>query len=178
MRKTPLTLGFSVAVLCLLANIEAGCGSTQTADTVPVKPHTVTIEACGSPTRFPVSPECMSMMDYPYGPLLQQKSNLLMAVWRACPSADPCEPVRKSAPACQKMDTLKAGTAEFEDVRSKCVNAQSLDYSCHALRSDPEVKLRTQTAGNCMEKCPAPSKGRFVDKAARDEAGSVGRVLR
>ena len=96
----------------LLVIIAAGCASTRTAPESAnfVQPHEVTIEeACGNPTRFPVSRECVDTMGYPYGSLLQQKSDLLMAVWRACHDTR-----RRSLHRCRKINAGMPRTEHLE----------------------------------------------------------------
>ena len=77
-----------------------------------------------------------------------------MAVWRAChdTDADPCRAVVNSTPACQEFPTLKDGSAEYEDTRSKCAKALKADYSCHAVKNDPEYQRRVRVMFECMKK--------------------------
>jgi hypothetical protein len=151
--------------LVLFVGIAAGCASKQTtSDPDFAQPHPVTLDqACGNPTRFPVSQECVSMMEYPYGSLLQQKSDLLMAVWRACPSDNPCMPVLSSTPACRDLESLKPGTTEYKNAGSSCLVAQTQDYSCSRFHNDPEVKLRAEAVSNCVNKCPSAPESAFGD---------------
>jgi hypothetical protein len=151
-----LALGRRIRLtVLLLAGIVAGCASTEMApdSSNPVQPHEVTIdEACGNPTRFPVSQECLNAMGYRYRGLLQHKTDLVMAVWRACPSASPCTTVRNSTPVCQELNTLKSGSAEYEDADSKCKKAYAADYSCNALVNDPEFQRQGDVSADCLEK--------------------------
>jgi hypothetical protein len=157
----------------LLVSIAAGCASTPTEPESAnlVQPHEVTIEeACGNPTRFPVSQECLNAMGYRYRPLLQQKSDLLMGVWRACFLDDPCTVIREgvggtrvgAAPACQKAYALfdqmvtafaagerdKASpTPEFDSAERDCERAQHEDYSCRALQGDAVYQRQRANVG-------------------------------
>lgn len=136
----------------LLAGIVAGCASAQTTSN-SAQPHTVTIdEACGTPPLWPVPQKCVEMLGYPYGPLAQRKSDLLMAVWRACPSADPCTPVINSTPACQELSNLKYGSPRYQDAASECGKAQDGDYTCNTVKKDPEYRHRDFATIECIEK--------------------------
>jgi hypothetical protein len=103
------SLGTAVAVaVIVLAPLLAGCATntpriTQLQWSEP-DAQTQVANACGTPTRFPVSQECVTLMGYPYGALFQRKSDLEMAVWRVC-ATGPCTLVSKETPACQELHT-------------------------------------------------------------------------
>ena len=108
-----------------------------------------------------------------------------MAVWRAChdTDADPCTAVVKSTPACHELSTLKSGSPQYQDAASKCGKAQKADYSCHAVKNDPEYQRRVRVMFECMKKIsndptcagptaqdlPARSK-RWIEASKRDMA--------
>jgi hypothetical protein len=104
-------------------------------------------ETCGNPTRFPVSQECVALMGDPDGSLLQRKSDLTMAVWRACPSTDPCGRLE----ACQKAESVKPDNPKFETRSDECARAQQTDYSCSSLQKDPEYVRRSQAISECVK---------------------------
>jgi hypothetical protein len=176
-----------IRLTALLLLSIAGCASTPTPPESAnfVQPHEITLdEACGNPTRFPVSQECLNATGYRYGPLLQQKSNLVMAVWRACPLDDPCSVIRHgvggtpsragvgAAPACQKADALfyKMVTAmtppdpEWDSAERDCKKAQDEDYSCRALQADETYQRQQANIGSeqdCTSKhCSKTLKGK------------------
>ena len=122
--------------------------------------------ACGNPTRFPISQECLNATGYRFRPLLQQKSALVMAVWRACPSAGPCEAIANSTPACQEERSLKSGSPQYEDAASKCKEAFAADYSCKALQNDAEFQRQGRVVGECVDKVLSDPKCALPD--ARD----------
>lgn len=135
-------------MVLLLAGFVAGCGSTQTApDSNYAEPHKVTIdEACGTPQRWPISQECLNMLSLGINQsqiaLLQQKSDLLMAVWRSCPSASPCKAVSDATLACHPLT---------DQSRKACREAQEADYSCRALENDPIYAQRNHAVSKCMK---------------------------
>jgi hypothetical protein len=157
--RRPLSVGTALSLI--------GCASffTSNSRTRPdmSASHKQTIdEACGNPTRWPISQDCLNLIDSPQGPLLQQKSDLIMAVRRSCPSADPCALLE----ACQKPDLLgeNIDTSEWEAQKADCVRSQQADYSCAAIQKDREYRLRQYAVLGCLSKisdnprCAGPTK--------------------
>jgi hypothetical protein len=128
-----------------------GCSPLlDSSETTPQASPTVGIdEVCGNPTWFPVSQECVGRMGYPYGTLLKQKSDLLMAVWRSCPSASPCEAVQQATPACLQ---IRQGRISDETTKA-CHKAQRADHSCGSLLNDPMYKQRDQAEERAIGEC-------------------------
>jgi len=139
----------------LLVSIAAGCASTRTEPESAnfVQPHEVTTEdACGTPFRWPLSRECVNTLSLGLNQaqiaLLQHKSDLMMAVWRACPSADPCKAVSDATPACHPL-------TDTDQSLKACREAHEADYSCRALENDPIYAQENRAVGNCLNKCPS-----------------------
>jgi hypothetical protein len=119
------------------------------------------MQACGKPLRVPVSPECIALS--PNGKLLSQASKLQMAVWRACPSQDPC--LRVELPA-----ACKGGNDPTSENCKKAVNeADSKNYACHAFQTDPLNVQQRQAWSQCARtKCAeSMSKARYRQKHHR-----------
>ena len=134
----------------LLAIVEIGCASNQTVPR-PSQPHPQTVtadKACGNPTRFPVSKGCVNVIGSPYGSLLQQKSDLVMDVWRYCPSSNPC----LRLDACRKLTGIDSGSPELNAQLTNCMRAQQNNYSCSSLQKDPEYVRQQQTTDECLKK--------------------------
>jgi hypothetical protein len=125
-----------------------GCASLMktTSPTGPQVAKSTMDEACGNPVRWPISQECVNLLG-PRGSLFQEKSDRVMAVWRACPSAAPCG----NFGACKKLQSLTVGTQEYESQRADCRGAQGADYSCSALQKDPEFQRRGRAASECLK---------------------------
>ena len=122
-----------------------GCAST-TPPSAPSVAKSTMDEACGDPVRWPVSRECVNLLG-PRGSLFQEKSDLVMALWRACPTAAPCG----NFEACKKLQSLKVGTKEYESQRAACKSAQMADYSCSALQRDLEFQRQGRVASECLK---------------------------
>lgn len=171
-------------IVVLLVGIAAGCFSTQTvSDSDSTQPHTVTIdEACGNPTRFPVSQECMSLIGR-FSAVMQRRSDLVMAMWRACPD-NPCSVIEfgvgdtpghtgvGAAPSCQKADALfyqevesnAPPNSELDSAARACEKAQHEDYSCSALQAD-SVYSRQQANLASEEQCSSKRCGKLIKEA-------------
>jgi hypothetical protein len=89
-------------------------------------------QACGQPIAYPLSSQCIALMGSA-GPMLEHRSELVMAIWRTCPYDNPCYRIATTDPACTGQG-LTAVTAS--GVGDPCQRAQQANYSCAALRDD------------------------------------------
>ncbi len=90
-------------------------------------------EACGRPIVYPLSARCVALMGSA-GPMLEHRSELVMAIWRTCPHDNPCYRITTTDPACtgQELTAVAASSGAGDP----CQRAQQADYSCAALRDD------------------------------------------
>ncbi len=89
-------------------------------------------EACGKPIVYPLSSKCIALMGSA-GPMLEHRSELVMAIWRTCPYDNPCYRITTTDSAC----TGQGLTAVSDSgVGNPCQRAQQANYSCAALRDD------------------------------------------
>jgi hypothetical protein len=91
-------------------------------------------DACGRPIVYPISAKCIALMAGA-GPMLQHRSDLVMAIWRSCPEENPCYRVARTEPACSGQG-LTAVADTGTRAESPCLKAQQANYSCAALRDD------------------------------------------
>jgi len=91
-------------------------------------------EACGQPIVYPLSPKCIALMGSA-GPMLEHRSELVLAIWRTCPYDNPCYRVTTTDPACTGQG-LTAVSDKGSGVGDPCQRAQQANYSCAALRDD------------------------------------------
>ncbi len=92
-------------------------------------------DSCGQPVAYPISAKCVAIMGS-VGPLLQHRSDLIMAIWRSCPGENPCDRVSAAQPACGGQ-VSPVQRVDFADGNESCRKAQEADYSCAALLNDP-----------------------------------------
>lgn len=135
-------------------------------------------EACGNPIRLPVSQQCIAARGWRVGPLLKRKSDLVMAVWRACPAEDACEAVEQKTPACKKRLAPNLAAEAKARAEQDCQIALSADYSCDALRRDPDYVRQGNEVGRCLEDqsqkpgCAPPSDRHAVGGKAWEAASA------
>lgn len=109
------------------------------------------------PWKFPLSDHCTELTRESAGEdeaaEVRQQSDLTMAVWRACPSEDPC----RQLPECQLYgQAMESGSRAAQDIaRASCENAQKADYSCRSLqRDDPAYQTRRSALKACLGSRP------------------------
>ncbi len=127
----------------------AECGAPSTAATSPpVRPFAV---------RFPLSDRCIELLREDGAPELflsmaRERSDLTIAMWRACPSENPCSQLSE----CQLLRrALESGSKAAQDIAiTSCENAQKADYSCRSLQSDPAYQTQSRALKACLESPP------------------------
>ncbi len=126
--ELPLIAGRPALALCLLL---IGCAAKTTGANTPGVPtgrfEEQLADSCGERVAYPISGKCISMMGS-VGPLLQHRSDLIMAIWRSCPDENPCNRVAANEPAC---------SGQADSAADSCKKVQQADYSCAALLKDP-----------------------------------------
>jgi hypothetical protein len=91
-------------------------------------------DACGLPVLYPINHKCIGVMGS-VGPLLQQRSNLVVKIWRSCPQDSPCYRVASADPACGgRLTPVRDGL--FGADNDSCKRAQQANYSCSAMLND------------------------------------------
>jgi hypothetical protein len=155
--STPFLL-VSIAALSSMIGI-SGCGSSakkaqeeaakaQAEQQATVEKRAQFKKRCGDPVHFPVSDECVRLAD-DQGPSLRRRSDLTVAVWRACaliPSA--AETIRQELVAKgssktsvgQKLIGEMERTEQHSD--SPCVVADLSDLDCVAGNSETCESVR------------------------------------
>jgi len=75
------------------------------------------------------------------GPLLQRRSDMVMAIWRSCPNENPCYRIATTEPACTGQPAggpvAAAQPVNYADGAKSCKEAQETNHSCAALLNDP-----------------------------------------
>jgi hypothetical protein len=107
--------------------------------------------------RQPLSDRCIELLRETGAPELilsmaRETSDLTTAMWRACPSKDPCAQL----PECQLYSRAsESGSKAAQDIaRTSCENAQEADYSCRSLQSDPAYQTQSRAWKACVESRP------------------------
>lgn len=91
-------------------------------------------DACGQPVRYPINAKCVTVMGS-VGPLLRERSDLVVKIWRNCPQDNPCYRIASTDPACGGHVTpVRDGL--FGADNDSCKSAQQANYSCAAMLND------------------------------------------
>jgi hypothetical protein len=102
-------------------------------------------EAC----RIPVRADCVNGK---FGLLIQNMSDLTMAVWRVCPDENPCTRISKNDPACIRMNGDEFDSPSWGLDSESCKKVQMADYSCKALSSDPTYVQVQKGYAKCVSR--------------------------
>lgn len=159
----------------MMAGIAIGCASTDTGPT-PEQSLTVTGAACTAATGMTQSPECANE-----AAAAEEKTRLVMAVWKACPEANPCLKLR----ACENTEgmyelspTLPTSEALEDKASAACAKAQEQDSSCQSLLADSQYAriYRRKIAGlhGCYEQCDFP---RGLRRGGGEYGGALKRMI-
>jgi hypothetical protein len=129
----PFTFALYQAVL-LSACVTISRSSATSTGTVGDGFQAELYQACGRHVVYPINAKCIRLMDS-VGPLLQHRSDLVMAIWRSCPQESPCSRIASKEPACAASSDAAHPQLLGGDNQA-CLKAEEADYSCAALLND------------------------------------------
>jgi hypothetical protein len=133
--KTGNALTFALPQVLLLSACLAAAKPAAQSPAAPAADFQQQLsDACGQPVLYPINHKCISVMGS-VGPLLQERSDLVVKIWRSCPQDSPCYRVASSDPACGgHLTPVRDGI--FGADNDSCKKAQEANYSCSAMLND------------------------------------------